>query len=175
MKFAILAAAAALAVASAASAQSTATLDQGAIAAAREMLVATGFEAQMEQAALQNVQATFNTVVEAREKDIRARIPQELRAGILALLEADTRILVTEMRKTALQDAARIYARYFTAAEIKELQALQSHPVMVKAQRVSPGLMTELMQLGIKPAAERQPQLQAKIEKLIADWSKKQK
>jgi hypothetical protein len=175
MKLAILAAAAVLAFSSAAGAQSAAAADPAAVAAAREMLVASGFEGQMEQAALQNVQATFNTVLEAREKELGAPMPQELKAGILSLLQADTRALVAEMRKTALDDAARIYARYFTAAEIEELQALQTHPVMVKAQRVSSGLMTELMQLGIKPAAERQPQLQAKIQKLIADWSKKQK
>lgn len=175
MKRAILAAAAALALSSAAGAQPAATPDPAAVAAAREMLVASGFEGQMEQAALQSVRATVDTIVLAREKDGGAPMPQDLKGDLLRLLEADTRGLVTEMKKTALDDAARIYARYFTAAEIKELQVLQTHPVMVKAQQVNPAMMSELMQLGIKPAAERQPELQAKMRKLLDDWNKKQK
>lgn len=173
MKLAIFAAAAALAFSSAAAAQPAP--DPAAVAAARELLAATGFETQMEQSALQNVQATFATVVEAREKDLGRPMPQDLKAGILALLEADTRAVVAEMKKTALGDAALVYARYFTAAEIRELQALQTHPVMTKAQKVGASLMTDLMQIGIKPAAERQPELQAKIQKLIADWNTKRK
>ena len=83
--------------------------------------------------------------------------------------------MVQDLKKTALEDAARIYARYFTAAEIRELQQLQTRPVMVKAQSVMPQLMPELMQIGIKAAAARQPATQERIRKLVEAWTAKQR
>jgi hypothetical protein len=174
MKFSIFAAVA-IALCTPAFAQSGAKSDSAALSAARDYLVSTGFEQQMEQGALQNVKATYNTMVAAREKQTGQPMPQDLKAKVLNLLQAETADVVADMKKTALNEAALIYARYFTAAELKELQALQTHPVMAKVHRVAPSMTSELMQIGIRASEARQPQLQAKIQKLVDDWQQKRR
>jgi hypothetical protein len=74
------------------------------------------------------------------------------------------------MKPTALDDAARIYAKYFTAEEIRELQRLQSNPVMAKAQKLAPQLTTDLIQIGMARATARLPALSRQIDVAVHDW-----
>lgn len=147
--------------------------DFAAVEAAVRLLRSQDYEKQMEEAALRGANATFDTMLEHYAQEGSAP-PQDLVDEIRLVVLNNTRDLVEEMKKTALNDAAAIYARYFTAAEIDELMALQSHPVMKKAQQVTPRMMPELVQIGIKAAASRQIELKAKIAETIEAWQARQ-
>ncbi len=101
-----------------------------------------------------------------------ASTPEDLKASIRAIVIEDVSGIIAEMKLTALDQAAAIYARYFTADELRELERLQSNPVMEKFRRIAPGFITELTQVGIAAAAERMPALQAKVRAAIEDYEK---
>ena len=176
----VLAAAAALAAASPIAAQTPPPPvvilpdpDPAAVDAARDLLRSVDFEGQMEQTAQQAARATFDSVLAVEEARQGAPVPPDLKAAVQAVIAAQTSELVAEVKKTGLEEAARIYARYFSAGELRELQQLQTRPVMKKAQAVGPSLLVELSQIGVRVAAARQPQLKAALEQAIADWAAK--
>ncbi|WP_182911896.1 DUF2059 domain-containing protein [Sphingomonas cavernae] len=149
------------------------TQDFAAVEAAVRLLRSQDYEKQMEEAALRSANASFDTMFEHYAQEGSA-LPADLVDEIRLVILNNTRDLVEEMKKTALNDAAAIYARYFTAAEINELMALQSHPVMKKVQQVTRRMMPELMQIGLKTAAARQVELKAKIAETIESWQARQ-
>lgn len=155
-------------------APATSQPDPAALEAARALLVSSDFETQMSSGARQNALATFNTFVEAAERRTNAPMPADLRQRIERIVLENVDALVEDMRPTALDDAAAVYARYFTAAEIQELRRLQDNPVLVKFKTIAPSFMSELFQIGVAAAAERMPELQAKVRSEIAAWEKQQ-
>lgn len=140
------------------------------LAAARDLLRASEFERQMELSAAQSAHATFTTLLEAEEKRQGTSMPDDLRKAVQSVLDDHMSALVAELKRTGLEDAARIYARYFTAEELRELQRLQTHPVMKKAQAIGPLLLGDLMQIGVRAAAERQPALEAELKRVVREW-----
>ena len=148
----------------------TVTDEIGRLAAARDLLRATDFEGQMELSAQQSAHATFETLLAAEEKRRGMPVPDDLRKAIQTVLDDHMSGLIADLKRTGLEDAARIYARYFTADELRELLRLQSNPVMKKAQAISPLLLSDLMQIGVRAAAERQPALEAELKRVVRDW-----
>jgi hypothetical protein len=128
------------------------------------------FEAQVGKAARQNMDATFNTVMAAQERAAGITFPEDLKQTIHALIQTDTEKLIAEMKPTVLEDTAHVYAKYYTADEIRELQRLQSNPVLAKAQAIAPQFAAELMQIGVRRAADRMPELSRQIKAAVADW-----
>lgn len=145
-------------------------VEPGALNAARELLRSINFDAQMESAAHQSAVASFNTILAAEEAGRGQSTPPGLKAAIQAALTAEVSILVSEIKKTGLEEAAAIYARHFTEAEVRELQRLQENPVMKKAQRLSPTLVTELGQIGIRAASAGKPRLEAALKRAVDEW-----
>ena len=99
-------------------------------------------------------------------------VPSDLRGRLHSVMMDNVSTLIAELRPTALEDAARVYARYFTAAEIRELRQLQTNPVMIKMQRVAPQFMSELMQIGIAASARRMPEVNARVRREIEAWQR---
>lgn len=151
------------------------TADERAIDAARSLLKESGYETQMAATARLVSTATFDEAVKAYSNQQGGEMPDDLVAEVKAAVGAEVEIMIAQLQATGLEDAARIYARYFTAEEIERFSVLQQDPVMKKAQTVMPQLMTELSQIGMKVAAERSPALQAKIATLLEQRSAKQK
>lgn len=149
--------------------------DESALEAARSLLKQNGFEAQMAATARLVSAAAFDETVKAYSTKQGMEMPADLLAEVKAAIGAEVEILITQLQANGLEDAARVYARYFTAEEIKRFAELQQDPVMKKAQSLTPQLMTELSQIGMKAAAERQPAMQARIAKLLEQWAAKQK
>jgi hypothetical protein len=148
--------------------------DPAAVDAARDLLRSVNLEGQMEQTAQQAARATFDTVIAAEEARQGKPLPADLKVAVRGVVAAQTSEMVVELKKTGLEDAARIYAHYFSADELRELQRLQAQPVMKKAQAVGPTLLIELSQLGVRAAAARQPQVKAALDRAIADWAARQ-
>ena len=178
MRWAILLSAALLAVPvsaqQAGGAPAAAQVDPAALEAARALLTSTDFEAQMGTSARQNALATFNTYVEAAERRTGAPMPADLRQRFERIMIEDVDALVADLKPTALDDAAAVYARYFTAAEIQELRRLQDNPVLVKFKTIGPSFMTELFQIGAAAAAARMPDLLAKLKTEVESWERQQ-
>lgn len=145
-------------------------VDPAAVAEARDLLRATGFEEQLGTTMDRMAEDTFNTVLHEAETRTGNAMPADLRGRIHRILMEHVARTLAEMRPTALDDAARVYARYFTAAEIRELRQLQTSPVMIKMQRVAPRFMSELMQIGVAASARHMPEADAELRREIEAW-----
>jgi hypothetical protein len=149
-----------------------AQVDPAALEAARALLKASGFDSQMERTARQSAVATFDTMMEALARQQGTTIPDDLKASVRAIMVEDVEGMIADMKLTALDQAAAIYARHFTADELRELERLQTNPVLVKFREIAPGFMTELGQIGVAAAAERLPALQAKLRAAVEEYKR---
>ena len=150
-------------------------IDPAAIAAAREMIAATDYQSQIRNAAQLTAQSTFSTVLQQIETQHGIVVPQELEAELRVILQDHVEAYVASLNETILEDSARIYARYFTADELRELQRLQTHPVMMKFQRIAPQFMAELNQVGMAEAVRRLPELERRVGEAVAEWMARQR
>ena len=168
-------AAALLATASPALAAADDAPDPAAVAAARDLLVSSDFEAQMERTAATVMAATLHTVLEQAEAAHGVAIPDDLKRRVRAILDQHRRDLMAAMKPNALEDAAMIYARYFTAADIAEIKRFQTSATGIKMQAVTPMLMAELSQIGMREASRLRPALEASIQSEIQSWAADQR
>jgi hypothetical protein len=97
-------------------------------------------------------------------------MPADLKERVSRITMENVEELIAAMKPTALDDAAAIYARYFTAEELRELIRLQDHPVMVKWKRIAPAFTVELMQIGVAVLAQHQPAMKARVQAEVAAW-----
>jgi hypothetical protein len=148
--------------------------DAEAMAAARELLRSGNYEEQMAATARQSAESSFATVLQEMESHYQVDVPADFEAEVRAILQRHIESMITELRTTSLDDVARIYARYFTADELRELQRLQSHPVLVKMQRVGPQFMAELTQIGIAASARRLPVMNEEVRAAVEAWLRRE-
>jgi hypothetical protein len=165
---------AALFFAAAVPAMAQAEPDADALAAARELLRATDFDTQLEQSAQLTAQSMFTTMIAALEEEHGQDFPDDLEAELRQLLVEHTENFLVDLRRTALEDSARIYARYFTADELRELLRLQTHPVMVRFQSIAPQFTAELAQIGLAAELPHLAELQRRFNETIEAWQVRQ-
>jgi len=168
----VIAAAIALAAAVPVAAQTSAPPDPAALAAARQLLIESDFNGQMERTATLTSAATFETVLREAEARAGTAMPAELRARIQAIVDAELRDMMARLKKTAMEEAAGIYARYFTAAEIAQIREFQLSQTGRKMQQVTPALVAELSQIGVREASSRTASLQMAIREEVEQWAK---
>lgn len=145
-------------------------LDPAAVDAARDLLVAGDFDEQLERTAQLGSQVAFGTVLRHHEERLGFDFPEDLEAQLRQILMDHMDAYIATFRRSALEQSARVYARYFSAEEIRELQRLQSHPVMIKFQRVAPQFMVELGQIGLGDALQTSPALEQRIGEAVTTW-----
>ena len=146
-----------------------------ALAAARNLLVATDFERQMEQTGMAMAATAFEHNVAEQESKLGITMPADLKQQLRHVVNEQLAAMLADMKLTALDDAAQIYADYFSAAELQHLAVLQTDPVMRKAQNVLPQMMPRLAQIGFKAASQHKPALEAKIKQAVEEWTASQK
>ncbi|MDX6284409.1 MAG: hypothetical protein QOH03_5480 [Kribbellaceae bacterium] len=144
--------------------------DAEAFAAARELLRATNFNSQVRATAEQVTDRTITTIMEQFRSQQGRAFPPALETELRQILREHNDALLTAIEPTALDDAARIYARYFSAEEIRELQRMQTSPVMIKFQRVMPQFFAELTQISAGEAMRRMPELRRRVDEAIERW-----
>jgi hypothetical protein len=174
----LIVAAAALAFATAAGAQDArpaavapnATLDPEAVAAARELMRASGADAQIEETAQRTAQMGFEAELASFQRHTGQPMPPELRSALEQTLHAHLAKYMPEVETALLEEGAKTYARYFTTAEIRELQRLQTNPVMVKFRTIGPIFMTEMMQIGVTAVTRHEAELEAALTAVIDKW-----
>ena len=141
-----------------------------AFAAARELLQATDFDAQVRATTEQVTDRTVTTIMEQFRATHGRAFPPTLETELRQILREHNEAVLAALRPTALDDAARVYARHFTAEEIRELQRIQTNPVMVKFQRIMPQFFAELTQISAGETMQRLPALRSRIDEAIARW-----
>ena len=144
-----------------------------ALEAARELLRSAHYDEQFAATARQSAEASFAAVTDQLQQQYQDEFPEELRTRFRDVMRQHIEQVIVDMRPTALDDAARVYARYFTAAELRELQDLQSQPVLVKMQRIAPQFMADLTRIGVEGTAHRLPQLIQQMTQIIEDWRRR--
>jgi hypothetical protein len=143
-----------------------------ALEAARQLLRSVNYNDQLAATARQSADASFEAVTRELAQHFQTEFPPELMAQFRTIMRENVEQLIADMQPTALEDAARVYARYFTAAEIMELQRLQSHPVLVKMQRIAPQFTADLARIGIEASARRMPQIVERMRAVVEEWQR---
>jgi hypothetical protein len=149
-------------------------VDAAAMAEARALLHDMDFDRQMESTARQAAESTFDTMLRELQAHYGGEVPAELRSRVHAVLMENVTQLIAEMRPTALDDAARVYARYFTADELREIRRIQTEPVMLKVQQLTPRILPELMQIGVAVSARHMPELTEALRRVVEQWQSEQ-
>lgn len=131
--------------------------------------------------------AAANELFGIVSKDMMDRMMQPMRAQIWALIDRELagksdidaparEALRVEFEKIqrrfledAMKDAPALYARHFTAVELKDLIAFYRSPTGVKALRVLPDVMAEFMQQLAPRLGSVQVQTQKAFEAVLRD------
>lgn len=145
------------------------TNDPEALAAALALFDGMDLQDQLLASALHMVKAAIDTRMETLSAQ-GTDLPETLTEKLRAFMYEETRLMVEEMAPTYRQDAAAVYARHFTAEELRELKLLQERPVMQKMERLAPSLMAELGKIGMRVAAERSDEMERKAVELVEQW-----
>jgi uncharacterized protein len=145
-------------------------VDPAAFAAARELLIATHFDDQVRAMTEQVTERSIATILAQFRANTGTDFPAELETMMRRLLREHNDAVLAALRPHALDDCARLYARYFSADEIRELQRLQTNPVMMKFQRIAPQFVAEASQLAMPEVLRRMPELQRRIGAAIDEW-----
>ena len=138
-----------------------------AVAAARELLRATHFEQQLPAMTEQMTGLIMNQMIAQSRADGRPLTPR-MEAELRRVVLEENRTTMMGARQAMAEEAAQIYARHFTADEIRELQRLQTSPVMQKMQRIAPQFMGEMAQMGMRASAARQPEVRRHVMEALA-------
>lgn len=138
-----------------------------AVAAARDLLRATNFEQQLPAMTDQMTNAFMTQMMNQARAEGRPLTPR-MEAELRRLVLEENRATVAASRQAMAEDAAQVYARYFTADEIRELQQLQTSPVMQKMQRVAPQFMGEMARMGMRVTSARAPESRRRIMEALA-------
>lgn len=73
------------------------------------------------------------------------------------------------------EDLARVYAKYFTPAELKDLEAFYRTPTGRKALRLTPEIMAEGRRIGMEKVIAHREELKALVMKAVQSQQAAQK
>jgi len=101
------------------------------------------------------------------EQSLRAK--QSITDAQLADLRNEFERIQFEFISKVMEDAPSIYARHFTAAELRELLAFYRSPIGEKSLRVLPQITTETMALIMPRMQQLQAQVVEAFTKVLRD------
>jgi hypothetical protein len=124
-----------------------------ALAAARD-LIAIMSKDTIRQMSVQMVGQIWPTI----EHSLRAKQP-DITAAQVAELRGEYERIFLDYMNNLMGDAPALYARYFSAAELREMLAFHRSPVGQKALRVLPQLTVEIFQMIMPKLQQAQGQM----------------
>jgi hypothetical protein len=148
--------------------------DPATLAAARELVEVQGGRERFAESARRASEMFFDATMVNVEREY-GTLPADLKLAVRRVVTDENEKLITTMQATVIDDVARVYARYFTADELREFKRLQANPVLAKMQAVAPKMMPELLQIGLNAAAKRQPEISARIRAVVSEWYRSHK
>jgi len=157
-------------VATAPAAVRVAKPDEATVAEAIRLLDTDGFDESAVRSADLAVGVLLASMVERIQKRYGEQAPldlvEQLKTTIHDFTISKMRAHLPEMKR----QAAEIYAQEFTKAELIHLRELHSDPVAVKARQRAGAMQPKLMMVGVNSMRAEQPELDAKIKKLVEDY-----
>jgi hypothetical protein len=103
------------------------------------------------------------------------KIPDALYEKLKAFVVEDMTTTYDKLGPTLQLRTAAIYAKYFTAAELRELKLLHAQPVMRKMKQISPTMAVEIAEIGMREVAARAPEQRRKLQQIIDEWMAKKR
>ena len=153
--------------------RATSPAEDESLAAALALFSREELDAQMMQMALASAQAGMDAQLDAQRKQ-GIELPDSLVARIRQITFEEVKSMVEAMSPSFRLDVARIYAKHFTAEELRELKRFTDSAVGRKSQALAPKLFSELVRIGSAATAERSVSLRAKIEAMVRAWVNEQ-
>lgn len=144
--------------------------DAATIAAARELMQITDVQGQM--------RAIGPRLAESMGEQMRTMfkneaMPEGLRIELTAAMQAYIGSMDGIYTPAFIDQLAALYARHFTADELRRLTLLMKEPVMQKFRTETPALISEMMPLTFEAMKPGQQQFLEKIKQIVADWMAK--
>jgi len=151
----------------AAPAASSAQTDPAALAAARDLMQASDIVGQMK--------ALGPSMAAAAEQQMRdmftdSKMPDGLQSQINAAVKSHLGSMDSVFTPELIDEMASVYARHYTADELRHIATLMADPVMVRFRQTTPALMTDLMPALMKAMQPRQRAFQTQIMTIVRDW-----
>ena len=172
IRFALIASAAALAASplSGAPAGTASKPDEATVAEAIRLLDVDGFDEEATRTTELMIGLQLAALVDQVQKQFGDTVPadflEELRKAVHDNLMETLKSHLPQMKR----QTAEIYAQEFTSAELARLRQLHSDPVALKARERSKVMQPKLMAIGVKVMRDAQPDLDAKIARLVSDY-----
>ena len=141
--------------------------DPSTLVAARELMQSSDFQGQM-KAMGPRVATAMEQQMHQMFKD--NAIPEGLNSQLTAALKDYLGTMGEFFTPEFVDQLAGIYARHFTADELRHISVMLKDPVMQKFQREMPTLMSEMMPMMFEAMKPRQQLLQQKIKQIVTDW-----
>lgn len=157
-------------IVSAAPVEQAAAVDPATLAEAVRLLDAEGFDQEAIRSSELGLEAGMAAMTEQIHKTLGDSVPAEFLAELRQIMRDHSSATLKAKLPAIKADAARLYAQEFTRDELIRLRQLSAEPVMVKARARNKVLAPRLMMIGIKAMREAQPELDAKVKRLIADY-----
>ncbi len=151
-------------------------LDPAAVAEAIRYLDVQDFDKEIARTTQLAIDVTLAGMVERIQKNSGDEVPEEFIAELKTTMRDHELSVMRTNLPSIKRQAAEIYAAEFTAAELIHLRELAADPVLAKARQRLAVMQPKLMMVGIKVMRDAQPELEAKIKRLISDYlAKKEK
>lgn len=148
----------------------TAAVDPATLAEALGLLDSQGFEEDALRLSELGLEAAMASMTEQLHKTLGDALPADFIEQMRQVMRDHMRTNMRARIPTMKRDAAALYAQEFTRAELARLRQLAADPVMVKARERNRVLAPRLMMLGINASRAAQPELEAKLKQLVADY-----
>lgn len=145
-------------------------VDAATLAEALRLLDSQGFDEEALRSSELGLEAGMAAMTEQLHKTLGDALPAEFVAQMREVMREHMRTNMLARLPALKRDAAELYAREFTRAELVRLRQLAADPVMVKARERNRILAPRLMMLGINASRAAQPELEAKLKQLVADY-----
>jgi len=151
----------------------TPAVDPAAVDAAIRMLEAQDFEAQVLGTTDVMVEGMLAAQIEQLQKSVDEPIPEELLASFRETMRSHASGTMKAKMPSIKRQAAEIYAREFTVAELVRMAEIAGDPVMVKTRAKGQALSAQLMLVGMNAMRESQDELKRKLEQIVHDFVEK--
>jgi len=144
------------------------------VKAALRLLDADHFDEEM----LRATDLMMGVSIAAMTKQLRSqfgdKLPEDLLEEVKTAVHDHAMATVRASLPDMKRQAAEIYAEQFSAAELERLRELHTDPVAIKARERAKDMQPKLMRLGVKMMQDAQPELDARIKRMIGDYVAKQ-
>ena len=148
--------------------------DPAAVAEALHLMEEEGFEEEALRTSEMTLELVMATMAEQIQKRTNEPIPADFLAQLQTTIRDHQRSTLRANMGSIKQQAAAIYAQEFTREELVRLRELSKDPVMRKARERMKVMGPKLMALGAYTMRAAEPELEAKIQRLVTDYLARQ-